>query len=280
MTTGQDTPYKDVRALARGLGVIEALSEMGWAKVGELSTAVDIDRSSLYRLINTLIQLGYVVRRKEDGAVALTVKIAHLAAGLRDGDVIAQIAAPFMRDLTKEVLWPSDFASFIRGSVTIRFSTHQISPMSVHRGVIGKNRHLFRSAIGSAILSAMTPAELDAALDIVERVGGEEADEARNRHAVNRLVESVRAAGYASSIGALESNISAIALPVFGPDRRVAGAMNLIFFRRAMTSAEAAARYLPAMKHCVTGIETALVKRAAEEEGAANADPVHQENNI
>lgn len=275
MSSGQDTPYKDVRALARGLKVIEALSEMGWAKVGELSTAVEIDRSSLYRLINTLVQLGYVVRRKEDGAVALTVKIAHLADGLRDGDVVAQIAAPFLRELTKEVLWPSDFASFIRGSVTIRFSTHKISPMSVHRGVIGKNRHLFRSAIGSAILSAMTPAELDAALDIVERLGGEEAEEARNRHAVNRLVETVREAGYASSIGALESNISAIAIPVFGPDRRVAGAVNLIFFRRAMTSTEAAARHLPAMRRCVGQIEAAMADHASAQEGTADSPPVH-----
>jgi len=266
--TDLDTPYKDVRALARGLKVIEALSETGWARIGELSTAIDIDRSSLYRLINTLVQLGYVVRRKEDGAVALTVKIAHIAECLRDGDVVAQIAAPFMRELTREVLWPSDFASFIRGSVTIRFSTHKISPMSVHRGVIGTNRHLFRSAIGSAILSAMMPAELDAALDIVERLGGEEAEYARNRHAVDRLLEAVREAGYASSTGALESNISAIAVPLFGPDRRVAGAINLIFFRRAMTTAEAARRHLSAMRQCVDGIEQALVRKSSQSNSA------------
>lgn len=263
MPTAQNSPYKDVRALARGLRVLEALSEIGWAKPSELSRAVEVDRSSTYRLINTLVQLGYVVRRKEDGAVALTVKIADIADGLRDDDVIAQIAAPFLRKLTQEALWPSDFASFVRGKVTIRFSTHKISPMSVHRGVIGKNRHLFRSAIGSAILSAMTPSELDTALDIVERLGDEEAKEARNRHAVDRLMQTIRETGYATSVGALESNISAIALPVFGPEGRGVGAINLIFFRSAMTTGEAAARYLGAMRTCVSGIEQALRDHAS-----------------
>ncbi|UZW57224.1 helix-turn-helix domain-containing protein [Sphingobium sp. JS3065] len=251
-------PYKDVRSLVRGLRVIEMLSELGWAKVGELSAAAGIQRSSAYRLVNTLEQLGYVTRRSDDGAVALTTKFAYLADALKDDDIVTQFAWPSLFELSKDVLWPCDFASFEGGKVLIRLSTHKISPMSIHRGMVGKERYLMRSALGLAILSGMAEDELESSLSIIERMGGSNAEDVRNRETLHRTLDTVRARGYASSAGQTEAKISAIAMPVRSAQERVAGAVNIVFFRSVMTTEQAADRYLEKLRMCVREVERSL----------------------
>jgi IclR family mhp operon transcriptional activator len=265
----EHNPYKDIGSLMRGLQIIETLSRLGWTKIGQLSSAAGVERSSAYRLVNTLVQLGYVARRTEDGAVALTAKFAYLADALKYDDIVTQFAWPSLFELSKDVLWPCDFASLEGGKVLIRLSTHNISPMSIHRAMAGKERYLIRSALGLAILSAMPPKELDSSLAIVDQLGGINADDIRDREAVQRLAVTVRERGYASSAGQTESKISAIALPVMAPHGRVAGAVNIVFFRSVMTAEQAAERYLDKLQNCVNGIEQSLLDFSERERIAA-----------
>ena len=257
MAGSDNAIYKDVRSLVRGLSVIEALSKLGWARIGQLSTVAEVERSSAYRIVHTLEQLGYVTRRSDDGAVALTPKFAYLAEALRDDDIVTQFTWPNIFDLTRDLLWPCDFASLEGGKVLIRLSTHKISPMSIHRAMVGKERSLTRSALGMAILSAMSDDQLTASLAIIDRLGGPNAEEISDHDTVRHIAETVRRRGYASAAGLTESKISAIALPVRAGGT-VAGAINLVFFRSVMTPSEAAERYLVKLQACVSNIEQAL----------------------
>lgn len=262
------SPYKDVRSLVRGLKLIETLIDTGWSKIGALSTAAGIERASTYRLINTLMQLGYVTRREEDGAVALTPKFAHLADAFKEDDIVTQFAWPYLYELTRDILWPCDFASFSAGKVLIKLTTHKISPMSIHRGMVGKERHLVRSALGMAILAAMTDDELDAALMVVAKLGGSDAEDIKDREHLQGKIVRIRQQGYASSTGQMEERISAIALPVLTSQRRVLGAVNVVFFRSTMTTAEAADRYLDKLRQCAKQVGQAM-DDFVERKGAA-----------
>ena len=258
MSASETGPYKDVQSLVKGLRIIEMLSELGWSKIGTLSTAVNIQRTTTYRLINTLEQLGFVTRRAEDGAVALTPKFANLSDGLKYDDVVTQFAWPALFELSRDVLWPCDFANLYSGRLVISLSTHKISPMSIHRAMIGKERSLLRSALGLAILSAMRPDEMAASLSIIENLGGQNALDIADRAVVDHLLDRVRSQGYASSAGLTEKKISAIALPVLSPQQRVVGAVNIVFFRSTMTTEQAAVRYLDKLRGCVTQVERSL----------------------
>lgn len=248
------TAYKEVRSLVRGLRLLETLGGQGWVKLGILSKSAGIDRSTTYRIVDTLVRLGYLIRRREDGAVALTSKVVEIADGVRNDDLVAQCIAPFMRELTGTVLWPSDFGSLVGGMLTIQVSTHKMSSMTFHRQMIGRTPTLTRSALGRAILSAMEPEEVDAALMIARQNSPEEVDD---RRAISRILSEVRRLGYASSIGEIESKISAIALPVRFRNR-VVGAVNIVFFRSVMSPKAAAERYLNNLTDCVRGAERAL----------------------
>jgi len=258
-------PYQSVYALERGLRILEILSQKGWTKPGQLAGLTSIDRSSTYRLLSTLIGAGYVVKRDSDGSYALSSKIGLIADGFVQTDLAAQIAAPFLERLTSEVSWPSDFAGLIGGEVIILESTHRVSPLSMHRAMVGKRRSLVHSSLGQAILSVLRKEELETVLSLVTRQGGPDAGVAGSQSIVAQIVRDVRQRGYAAAVAAEEGKrVGAIALPVRAPNA-VIGAINVIFFHSAMTTNEAAKRYLPQLRQCANDIAKAL----------ASAPPLH-----
>ena len=249
--------YKEVRALTRGVDVMEALADLGWARIGALSHYTGIDRATLYRLVQTLENRGYVARRQEDGAVSLTSRILGLSDGVRQDDMIVQALTPILNHLTETILWPSDFATLNSGQITISASTHKLSPLSIHRNLLGKSRPLLRSALGLAYLSALKPDDREHVLAIVRRLGGDDARDLRTVGNIETMMQEVHDAGFASSVGMTEENISAIALPLrFG--RLVAGAVNITFFRSAMSPTQAAQEYLPPLRKAIEDCETVL----------------------
>lgn len=46
------------------------------------------------------------------------------------------------------VQWPSDFATFDRGTMTIQESTHRFSRLSIHRAMVGRRRTMLEARLG------------------------------------------------------------------------------------------------------------------------------------
>lgn len=249
--------YPRVRALERGLELIGALSDLGWANPGELAKYTGIHRATVYRLLFTLEQAGYVYLRQGDGRYFLTTRFRRFADSVKDEDWVVQVIGPYLGRLLSQVQWPSDFATFSSGYLEIRESTHRFSPMSVNRAMVGKTRPLLRSALGIAILSEVADESLEQILDLASIMKHDGFSKADVRHDMLQRRLAARERGYAESSGGTEPNISAIAYPVCWRNR-VLGAINIMFFRSAMTPAKAAERYLDALHECVHDIEREL----------------------
>lgn len=257
MSLPENSVYPRVRALDRGLEIIRVLSELGWASPGELAKHTGINRATVYRLLHTLEASGYVHCRPGDGSYFLTMRFRHIADGIKDEDWISQVISPYLGRLLSQVQWPSDFATFTSGRIVIRESTHRFSPMSVNRAMIGKARPLLRSALGIAILSVASDDSRQHILDLAELVTEEPLTKPDSYKDLMQSIQITRARGYAESDGGSEPNISAIAYPVCWRNR-VLGAINIMFFRRAMTPMKAAERYLGYLHECVRDIEREL----------------------
>jgi IclR family transcriptional regulator, mhp operon transcriptional activator len=248
--------YKHVRALARGLDILRALNQVGSARPRELSVATGVDRTTVYRVLETLKRKGYVVSTTDE-SYTLGLAVRHLSDGFTDADWIVRVVAPELGKLLPKVLWPTDFGTFERGVMIIRETTHRLSRYSIHRSMIGKSRPVTRTAIGRAVLSALGDEERELMLRIISTSGQPDAAEAKDKRYIRAIVEDTRRQGYAAAVGIMEENISAIALPV-RHGKNVVGALNLIFFRKVMTPPEAAGRYLDHMRKCIADIETHL----------------------
>lgn len=254
MTT---SPYKEIRAVTRALDLLEAAADLGWAKAGDLAACTGIDRGTVYRLLHTLETKGYMVRRAEDGAVSLTGRITQLGAGVRHEDAATQVMSKVMRDLTQQVMWPSDFATLAAGRMVIQASSHKYSPVSIHRRLVGKVRPLLTSALGLAYLSSLGPANRERLIDVARKIGSLGELEKAMLGNVNQRIAEVHANGYAHSVGLIEENIAAIALPVRFEQKPI-GALNIVFFRSAMSPAEAAETCLKPLRECISQAEAAM----------------------
>jgi IclR family mhp operon transcriptional activator len=247
-------PYRDVRALRRGLSLIEALAEIGWSKPADLARHTGLDRSSIYRLLDTLVDSGFVARRAEDGSFALTLKMRGIADGVRRDEVFLEQARLHLGTLTETIQWPSDLALLKGGIVTIEEATHRLSPITFHRATVRQEREITKTALGRAIMLQLSAAELDVVLEIARET---EAGDVTSRSQIDEILQGYRELGYSWAVGAVDSNVSSIALGFRGRNQ-VIGAVNIVFFRRVLSPAVAAERYLPALRECIAQI-TALV---------------------
>jgi IclR family mhp operon transcriptional activator len=254
--------HRSVRALSRGLALVAELNANGPSGAQLLAKKTGLNRTTCYRLLQTLQHDGFVTFDEGSARFSLTPRVRALSDGVSTRDLASQAALPPMFRLLEQVSWPSDFAVFELGSMTIRESTHAYSPFSVHRSLVGHGRSLVRSALGRAVLAAATPKLRREMLEIAASFVPEDAALARDKRFINRIVARTRNDGYASSIGETEQGISGIALPIqgIGP---VLGSLNIVFFSSAMTPDVAARRYVSSLKQAVRDIERRW--RAAQE---------------
>jgi IclR family mhp operon transcriptional activator len=248
------TIHRSVRALSRGLALIGELNTSGPSSAQQLARKSGLNRTTCYRLLQTLQQEGYVTFDEKSALFGLTPQVRRLSEGLSSQDLSRQAALPPMFGLLEQVSWPSDFAIFELGRMMIRESTHSFSPFSVHRSMVGLSRSLVRSALGRAVLTAATPAQRREMLEICASLVPEDAALARDRRYVSRFVARTRSDGYASSVGETEHGISAIAVPIGGVGP-VIGSLNIVFFTSAMTPEVAARRYAASLKQAARDIE-------------------------
>ena len=250
-------PYVEVRALSRGIALLTELNRIGEARASVLAKAAGIDRTTTYRLLATLERLGLVEQRASDDAYVLAANVRSLSDGYVERDHLTRCVSLHLGSLFQEVLYPTDFATFEREAMIIRDTTHRFSPYSVHRNMIGRPRPLLSSALGRAFLAGASEAQRETVIAMARRSSAitlgvpslSFIDET-----IQRICEEFTTHGYSWSIGGTESHVSAIALPILGPDG-ARGAINLVFFRSAMTAAEAADRHLAPMRACIARIE-------------------------
>ena len=251
------SPYREVRALERGLMLLEALGQLGWSTPGTLAKQTGIDRSSVYRILKTLMLTNYVTYRPGDSRYALTSKMQWIASHVWRAETDAQIVIPHLATLVRQIHWPSDFASIVRGVLSIQASNHSLTTMSIHRSVVGQRRPILRTSLGQAILAALPPDDLTFLLDVVRETGGQDAADLADTGRLQAAIDETRARGYASQRGNAEARFGGIALPVMDRER-VVGAVNVLYFVSAMSADAAAARYLGPLRQTVQAIERAF----------------------
>lgn len=255
--------YDDVRALRRGLSVMEVLCEHDQLSMAELSALTGIDRGTMYRLVATLVRASFAEFDAESGLVSQGPRIGEIAWTLRTEERFMQHVRRALDAMTRQILWPGDFAMIKGGAMIIRASSHRQSPMAVYRRLVGQQRSITRSSLGLCILTAMTPAQRDDLLAVIRAGGGPDAEDLATPGLVEQRLAATRAQGFGFITGLIDPRVAGVGLPVRLPGGQI-GAVNLVTFASVVRNPAAAQKLLPALRAC-----------AAEIEARAEADAAH-----
>ncbi len=97
------TTTQPIQSLDRGLVLLEAVAKAGRpVSLSELTLVLNIDRSSVFRLANTLVRRGFLVQLPESKCYALGSSVWRLASLFRFENVLLQVARPHVDALAAE----------------------------------------------------------------------------------------------------------------------------------------------------------------------------------
>ena len=235
------------RSLHRGLDVLDELAN-GPASLQKLHEQTGLSKSTLRRLLATLVDRRYIRRGISDNIYRTNVAIPTSAFGetaFRYGRLV-EVARPYMMQLTEAVKWPSDLHVYHDGRMQILESTHGLSPFENARaGHTDSELNMFVAASGIAFLSSLESTEVAKIFEFAKlddrwspaRFGitlstlAEELNNTRSRGFASRRMSQMK-----------QDNRSAIAVTISQANRAI-GAITLIWRRDYMSVEEFGKKY-------------------------------------
>ncbi|WER46288.1 DNA-binding transcriptional regulator [Cupriavidus sp. WKF15] len=255
--------YANVRGLSRGLQVLRALNAMenGRATSQQLSEATGLHRTTVRRLLETLVEEGFVRRSTSDDSFRLTLEVRALSEGFTDDERIATVAPPIMGRLMQRVVWPSDLTTPDGDAMIIRETTHRFSPLSFHRSMVGRRLPMLLTAAGRVYFSMCPDAEREDILEVLRSgAGGEQQFKLAHDDAfIRNLIRQTRKDGFGSNQGdwSDQRKIGAVAVAIQA-EGRVLASLNVIYLQQAISAAEATRRFVPELQQAAKEMVEAL----------------------
>lgn len=207
-----------VQSVDRAVAVLEFLARNGWSGVTEVGEALDVHKSTAFRLLSTLESRGLVEQHTETGQYHLGFGLVHLARAVVVGPDIARrarTACEWLAERTSETVTLSVLEA--DGCVTI----DQIIADSavVSRSWLGRRTPLHCTSPGKVLLAYLPPDRRDELLSgPLERFTDHTITDAAE---LRDVLERVRDDGYATTVEELEEGLSAAAAPVRAADGHV-----------------------------------------------------------
>lgn len=251
------TDYKIVRGLTRGLLLLNLLNKFdGGASTATLAEFSGLHRTTVRRLLETLLEEGYVRRSLSDDSFRLTLKVRQLSEGFRDEHWISALATPLLGELLREVIWPTDLTTLDVDAMVVRETTHRFSRLSFHRSMVGRRLPLLLTASGLTWLAFSPEQERQPIIEMLAGRPEEEYQLASEPEKLNAILERTRQNGYGENFQGWqrEQKIASIAVPVRSQGR-VIGCLNLVYIAKAMTIEQAAEKHLAALQRVTQQIE-------------------------
>jgi IclR family acetate operon transcriptional repressor len=224
--TGAGSPRRPVGSVARAVALLEALSDSGAGLgVNELARRIGVNASTASRLLSTLEAAG-IVQRSGAGPYRLGLRLVHYADRVLGQLDVRQLARPLLAGLAARTGETATLSVPSGGeAVTVDFVPAGSSVVSMAR--LGRPSILHATAVGKVVLAfegssggsvgAAGAGPLTAFTDRTIVDAGALATE----------VGAVRERGYAEAVGERESDLVAVAAPVFGRGGELAAILGI-----------------------------------------------------
>lgn len=183
------------QAVSRSLGILEALAQAGAPlRMSRLSEQVGLQKSTVHRILQTLIALGYVEQEADTGRYGASLKLWELGSAIVFEHPVKRTAASFLQALHKEV--GETVSLLVPSGGDVLYLERLVSPRPIRFSVRPGSRVPALLTAGGRAMLAQSPnlkiAAAQAVLDAAHRRTFEVVD-------VVRLLEETQRRGYSIS---------------------------------------------------------------------------------
>lgn len=197
-----------VTALARGLALLRCFRpEDRWLAHQEIARRTQLPQATVSRLAFTLVQLGYLQHRAEDGHYALALPVLSLGYSVLSNFELGRIARPVMQALADHSRAAVSLGQ--RHGLQMVYVAHCRGGGRLTLGLdVGTRLPLAPTAMGRALLVALPPGERAAMCRRLE--AADPAAWPTHRQGLERALRQHAQHGFVTSERDWESDISAV----------------------------------------------------------------------
>lgn len=245
-------------SLARMLAVLDLFDEQRLELTAdEVVAALQVSQPTAYRYLRLLVDAG-LLQRRGSAAYAPGPRIIVLDHLIRSADPVLKHALPTMKELVAATGLDCVTTALHGDRMLDTHREYGAQPADLSYGR-GRPRPLFRGAAPKVVLAHLAPAQLHRLLD-ARRDEVAAAGLPTDWPALRRLYARIRKTGHYHSVGELEPQLAAVAVPLLDAQGRAAGALSLVTTVQRMAVIDVAKL-------------AALLQRAAADIGRRMAPP-------
>lgn len=215
-----------VQSVDRALRIFEVISEKkeGFG-VTELSNRISLNKSSVYRMVSTLVRHGLVEQDPATEKYKLGYKVLELSSILLDSidlRIEARSSLKKLEQVTNEVI---HLVVYDRGEVVYIEKLEGTETLRMHSKV-GTRAPMHCTSVGKVILAHLP------ALDVAHIIDKHEL-KPHTHHTITdkevlmRQLDDIKAKGYALDLEENEVGITCIAAPIFDHSRKIVASVSI-----------------------------------------------------
>ncbi|SHH84940.1 IclR family transcriptional regulator [Clostridium grantii] len=212
-----------VQSVERSMILLEKLAEeKNGIGITRLSEMVGLHKSTVHRLLGTLMSRGYVEKKLDSDKYKLGKKILFLASSILDSMDLRKIASPYLRKLannTQEVV----HLSILDGDEAVYVDKVEGDYMNSSvrmNSQIGKRVPLYCTAVGKILVSHLDNAHIKAMVKEEDMIKLTEKT-ITNIDDFIKEIDFVREKGYALDDVENEEGIRCVAVPIYDKDGKI-----------------------------------------------------------
>jgi DNA-binding IclR family transcriptional regulator len=243
----------NVQALVLALRMVEALAFTGKpGRVTDLAANLGTSKNRVHRHLQTLVDLGYVVRDDDTQRYAVGIRMIQLGSAVANQYNLLSVSRPIMQRLRASLGLTVVLSKVVSNELFAIDRIYGKSDVTVGV-VIGSPLGLHSSAQGKIVLAFGAPSLLDSA--IKSRLERRTSNTITDPALLREEIETVRAQGWAAAPGQTMTGLNAAAVPIFDGASQLFGTLGLLGLaeempavptRRQITELTAAAREISA----------------------------------
>jgi DNA-binding IclR family transcriptional regulator len=223
----KDTEFatKPVRSVQKAFTILEVIAQHKNIGVSDLSRHLGWHKSTVFGILSTLEQIGYVVKDPDTSRYRLSLKLFGLASeAIQDLDLY-QIVHPYLKQLTDKngetthFVLPDTYEVIyvdkVESSGSIRICTQ-----------IGKRMPYYCTGVGKAILAFQPEDEIKKILSYSRLVSYTQ-NTITDYNALLKECEQIRRDGYALDKEEVEDGLFCVAVPILSESGKAVAAMSM-----------------------------------------------------
>lgn len=220
-----DSRSGGVKSITKAFAILEELNNAEELSISELSTALDMDKTTVHRIVNTIKDTGFVTQNPITKKYSNTMKFYTYGKNVLKKNELGDIARPYIRQIAQLTGETVNLGIMVDNQVIYIDRAQSESGVQVAT-TTGRSIPMYCTGMGKAIMAYLTEEEVDRLLAQTELIPYT-VNTAVTPSDIHEKLEEVRKRQIAIDHEEFEVGLIAFGAPIFNADGHPIAAISI-----------------------------------------------------